>query len=227
LALPHAALGGHLDECSVADMRHLLQQLSQSARPKCRMPATRWIRRAAAKSCPRAACLVFTLRTSWRPALQNQKLLHGLLFRTGAETLLKSLAIGSILAPTSVSSACSTPGIGWNIIPMSIALWRPVDSLDHTAGSSPQRFFLPRTVLARVFRGQVRGELKQAFAQGQLRFLAARTAHSPRAFLLPCVPVPPGWFVYCKPPSEAPPPSPTIWVPIPIRVALSTIASGR
>ena len=80
-------------------------------------------------------------------------------------------------------------------------------SLDHTRWlSSSHRFFLPHAVLARVFRGKFVAALKQAFAEGQLRFhgplqlLASPQAFS--SFLRPLFRQ--DWVVYCKPPFGGP-----------------------
>jgi hypothetical protein len=150
--------------------------------------------------------LVFTLPHQLAPlALQNQKLLYGLLFRASAETLLE-VARSHLGAHLGFFSVLHT----WNQklqhhphVHCVVAAGGL--SLDHTRWlHSPQRFFLPRAVLAQVFRGKFVAALKRAFAHGQLRFpgplepLASPPAFS--SFLRPLFRQ--DWVVYCKPPFE-------------------------
>jgi hypothetical protein len=80
-------------------------------------------------------------------------------------------------------------------------------SLDHQRWIHPRyRFFLPRKVLSRVFRGKFVAALRQAFDDGQLGFygdlklLAEAKAFS--SFLRPLFRQ--DWVVYCKPPFGGP-----------------------
>ena len=71
---------------------------------------------------------------------------------------------------------------------------------------SPSRFFLPREVLRRVFRGKFVDALKQAFADGQLGFYGnLRLLANPKAFAAFLRPLfRHHWMVYCKPPFGSP-----------------------
>ena len=154
--------------------------------------------------------VVFTLPHRLAPlALQNKKLLYNLLFQTCAETLLEvardpkhlgaEIGFFSVLHTWNQKLAhhphlhCVVPAGGL--------------SPDHRRWIHPRyRFFLPRKVLARVFRGKFVAALKRAFANGQLGFhgdlklLAEAKAFS--SFLRPLFGR--NWVVYCKPPFGGP-----------------------
>ena len=71
---------------------------------------------------------------------------------------------------------------------------------------SRSRFFLPREVLRRVFRGKFVDALKQAFADGQLGFYGElKLLANPKAFASFLRPLfRHHWMVYCKPPFGSP-----------------------
>jgi hypothetical protein len=106
-------------------------------------------------------------------ALQNKKLIYGLLLRASAETLLEVARDPRHLgAEIGFFSVLHT----WN---QRLGLHPHVHcvipagglSLDHTHWvKSPNRFFLPLKVLSRVFRGKFVTGLKLAFQSGQLSF---------------------------------------------------------
>jgi hypothetical protein len=106
-------------------------------------------------------------------ALQNKKVIYGLLLRASAETLLEiardprhlgaEIGFFSVLHTWSQKPSlhphvhCVIPAGGLN--------------LDHTRWvHSQNRFFLPLKVLSRVFRGKFVAGLKQAFQNGRLNF---------------------------------------------------------
>ena len=88
-----AVLGGHLDECSRCGHRVISYNSCRDRHcPKCQANARhRWIEARRREILPTPyAHLVFTLPHRLAPlALQNKKLLYGLLFRASAETLLE------------------------------------------------------------------------------------------------------------------------------------------
>src|SRR5512132_1283374 len=183
-----AALGGHIDECSRCGKRVLSYNSCRNRHcPKCQANARhRWIQARRREILPtRYVHLVFTLPHQLAPlALQNQRLLYGLLFRASAETLLE-VARNHLGAHLGFFSVLHT----WNQklqhhphVHCVVAAGGL--SLDYTRWlHSPQRFFLPRAVLARVFRGKFVAALKRAFAQGQLRFPGPlEPLASPQAF---------------------------------------------
>ena len=151
---------------------------------------------------------VFTLPHQFGPlALQNQRVVYGLLFRATAETLLQIAAderhLGAAIGFHAVLHTwgqnllhhphvhCVVPGGGL--------------SLDKTRWvSSPQGFFLPVHVLGEVFRGKFLQMLAAAFAAGELAFhgklVEWQEAGSFQALLEATTRTP--WVVYVKPPFE-------------------------
>jgi hypothetical protein len=172
-----AALGGHLDQCTRCGHRAISYNSCRNRHcPKCQTAARdRWIAARQKELLPtRYVHVVFTLPQPLAPlALQNQKLLYGLLLRAGAETLLEVARnpryLGAEIGFFSVLHTWSQkltlhPHIHC-VIPAGGL------SLDHTCWvNSPNRFFLPLKVLSRVFRGKFVAGLKQAFQSGRLHF---------------------------------------------------------
>jgi hypothetical protein len=208
-----AALGGHLDECSRCGHRVISYNSCRNRHcPKCQANARRrWIQARRREILPtRYVHLVFTLPHQLVPlARQNPRLLYGLLFRTSAETLLEVARnpkhLGAHIGFFSVLHTWNQKLEHHPHVHCVVAAGGL--SLDHTRWlSSSHRFFLPRAVLARVFRGKFVAALKRAFAQGQLRFhgplqlLASPQAFS--SFLRPLFRQ--DWVVYCKPPFGGP-----------------------
>ena len=173
-----AALGGHLDQCTRCGHRATISYNSCRNRhcPKCQIAAReRWIAARRRELLPtRYVHVVFTLPAPLAPlVLQNKKFIYGLLLRASAETLLEvardprhlgaEIGFFSVLHTWSQKLSlhphvhCVVPAGGL--------------SLDHTHWiQSPSRFFLPRKVLSRVFRGKFVAGLKHAFQNGELRF---------------------------------------------------------
>jgi len=173
-----AALGGHIDECTGCGHRTTISYNSCRDRhcPKCQTAARdRWIEARRKELLPtRYAHVVFTLPRHLAPlVLQNKKVLYDLLFRTSAETLVEVARdpqhLGAEIGFFSVLHTwtqkleihphvhCVVPAGGL--------------SLDHTHWIRSQgRYFLPKPVLRKVFRGKFTDALKQAFHDGQLRF---------------------------------------------------------
>src|SRR6266581_3420584 len=172
-----AALGGHLDQCTRCGHRAISYNSCRNRHcPKCQTAAReRWIAARQKELLPtRYVHVVFTLPAQLAPlALQNKKLLYGLLLRASAETLLEvardprhlgaEIGFFSVLHTWSQRLTlhphvhCVIPAGGLN--------------LDHTHWvKSQNRFFLPLKVLSRVFRGKFVAGLKQAFQSGRLHF---------------------------------------------------------
>ena len=111
-----AAFGGHLDECIALRLPsgHLLQLLPQPALPEVSGQRARPLARSAAQELlpTRYVHVVFTLPHELAPlALQNKKSCTICCCRPAPQRCSKSLAIPSISARRSASSACCTPGI--------------------------------------------------------------------------------------------------------------------
>src|SRR5215468_1731094 len=209
-----AALGGHLDQCARCGHRATISYNSCRNRhcPKCQIAARdRWIAARQKELLPtRYVHVVFTLPAQLAPlAFQNKKLVYRLLLRSSAETLLEVARDPRHLgAEIGFFSVLHT----WN---QKLGLHPHVHcvipagglSLDHTHWiPSRSRFFLSIQVLRRVFRGKFVAGLKQAFQNGQLRFLGNLAALAqPKTFaawlrLL----FRKDWVVYAKPPFGGP-----------------------
>ena len=173
-----AALGGHVDQCTRCGHRATISYNSCRNRhcPKCQTAARdRWIAARQKELLPtRYVHVVFTLPAPLaRLALQNKKLIYGLLLRASAETLLEVARDPRHLgAEIGFFSVLHT----WN---QKLGLHPHVHcvipagglSLDHTHWiQSRSRFFLSIKVLRRVFRGKFVAGLKQAFQSGRLSF---------------------------------------------------------
>jgi hypothetical protein len=208
-----AALGGHLDQCTRCGHRAISYNSCRNRHcPKCQTAArNRWIAARQKELLPtRYVHVVFTLPASLASlALQNQKLVYGLLLRASAETLLEVAR-----DPRHLGAEIGFFGVlhTWN---QRLSLHPHVHcvipagglSLDHTHWvRSPNRFFLPLKVLSRVFRGKFVAGLQQAFHNGQLRFSGNLTPLAqPKnfaAWLRRFFPA--DWVVYAKPPFGGP-----------------------
>ncbi len=209
-----AALGGHLDECTRCGYRATISYNSCRNRhcPKCQTAAReRWIAARRRELLPtRYVHVVFTLPQRLAPlALQNKKVVFDLLFRTSAETLLEVARdprhLGAEIGFFSVLHTWSQK-LGLHphvhcVIPSGGL------SLDHTHWvPSRNRFFLPREVLRRVFRGKFVDALQQAFRDGQLCFQGGLTLLAqPKTFAAWLRPLfRKDWIVYLKPPFGGP-----------------------
>jgi hypothetical protein len=209
-----AALGGHIDECTRCGHRATISYNSCRNRhcPKCQTGAReRWIEARRSELLPSPYVhIVFTLPPQLAPlALQNKKVIYGLLLRASAETLLEVARNPRHLgAEIGFFSVLHT----WN---QKLQLHPHVHcvvpagglSLDHTRWiRSRPRFFLPIQVLRRLFRGKFVAGLKSAFQHGQLHFsgnLALLAQHKIfAAWLRPLFRK--DWIVYSKPPFGGP-----------------------
>src|SRR3989475_2179848 len=209
-----AALGGHIDECIRCGQRATISYNSCRNRhcPKCQTGAReRWIEARRSELLPSPYVhVVFTLPPQLAAlALQNKKLIYGLLLRASAETLLEVARNPSHLgAEIGFFSVLHT----WN---QRLQLHPHVHcvvpagglSLDHTHWiRSHPRFFLPIPVLRRVFRGKFVDGLKSAFQHQQLNFSGDLSLlDQPKIFAAWLRPLfRKDWIVYCKPPFGGP-----------------------
>ena len=209
-----AALGGHIDECTRCGHRATISYNSCRNRhcPKCQTRAREhWLEARRRELLPSPyAHVVFTLPQQLAPlALQNKKIIYDLLLRASAETLLEVARnprrLGAEIGFFSVLHTwnqklqihphvhCVVPAGGL--------------SLDHTRWiPSRPRFFLPRPVLRRVFRGKFVAGLKSAFQHQQLHFCGdLALLAQPKTFASWLRPLfRKNWVVYCKPPFGGP-----------------------
>jgi hypothetical protein len=154
--------------------------------------------------------VVFTLPRQLAPlALQNTKVLYGLLLRASAETLLEVARDPRHLgAEIGFFSVLHTWNQKLELHPH-VHCVVPAGGLspDHTLWvKSPYRFFLPIRVLSRVFRGKFVAGLQRAFRDGQLRFSGDLTPLArPKTFASWLRPLfRKDWVVYAKPPFGGP-----------------------
>jgi len=205
-----AALGGHLDECTRCGHRATISFNSCRNRhcPKCQTAAReQWIAARQKELLPTHYMhVVFTLPRRLAPlVLQNKKVIYDLLFRTSAETLLEvardprllgaELGFFSVLHTWS-QQLCIHPHVHCVI---------PAGGLspDHTHWiRSREKYFLPKAVLAEVFRGKFVDALKLAFQDGQLNFQAnLKLLAQPKIFAAWLRPLHrQDWVVYLKRP---------------------------
>jgi hypothetical protein len=171
-----AALGGHRDRCSRCGHTVAISYNSCRNRhcPKCLNNARKkWLSARHKELLPVPYVhLIFTIPHTLAPlVLHNKKLLYSLLFRASAETLLEIAAEPQRLgAEIGFFSVLHTWGQNLMHHPH-IHCVIPAGglSMDRKNWINPRyRFFLPRGVLADVFRGKFVDGLKRAFRQGEL-----------------------------------------------------------
>src|SRR5271166_1106774 len=209
-----AALGGHIDECSRCGHRAAISYNSCRNRhcPKCQIGAReRWVQARRRELLPSPYVhVVFTLPPQLASlALQNKKVIYGLLLRASAETLLEVARNPRHLgAEIGFFSVLHT----WN---QKIQLHPHVHcvvpagglSFDHTRWiRSRPHFFLPIPVLRRLFRGKFVAALKFAFQCGQLHLSGdLALLAQPKIFAAWLRPLfRKDWIVYSKPPFGGP-----------------------
>ena len=209
-----AALGGHRDRCTGCGHEIAISYNSCRNRhcPKCQTAArNRWVAQRQAEILPVGYFhVVFTLPHEFSAlALQNKKLIYGLLFRASAETLLEVAAnpkrLGAEIGFLSILHTW-----GQNL------LHHPhVHCVVPAGGISPDhqrwvptapKFLLPIPVLREVFRGKFLDGLVRLFRAGKLvltgGLIPLRNEPAFRAFLKPLGGKP--WVVYAKAPFRGP-----------------------
>ena len=208
-----AALGGHIDQCSDCGHRTISYNSCRNRHcPKCQTGAReRWLEARRRELLPSPYVhVVFTLPPQLAPlALQNKQVVYDLLLRASAETLLEGARNPRHLgAEIGFFSVLHT----WNQklqLHLHVHCVVPAGglSLDHTHWiPSRPRFFLPRPVLRRRFRGKFVAGLKSAFQHSQLRFCGELALLAqPKTFASWLRPLfRKNWVVYCKPPFGGP-----------------------
>jgi hypothetical protein len=172
-----AALGGHVEECDRCGHRQVAYNSCRNRHcPKCQATAAaEWMEARQAELLPvEYFHLVFTLPTTLNPiALQNPRVVYGLLFRASSETLQQVAAdpdrLGAEIGFLAILHTwgqnlqhhphvhCVVPGGGLSPDASRWIACRP-------------GFFLPVRVLSRVFRGKFLSLLRTAFDRGRLAF---------------------------------------------------------
>jgi Putative transposase/Transposase zinc-binding domain len=172
-----AVLGGHVERCTQCGHEQIAYNSCRNRHcPKCQAAARKeWTQKRAAELLPvEYFHVVFTLPEQLSPlALQNKRVIYGLLFQAASETLLKIAGdpkhLGAVIGFLAVLHTwgqtlqhhphlhCVVPGGGL--------------SPDHTQWIGCRKGFLvPVKVLSRLFRGKFVAYLKAANEQGRLVF---------------------------------------------------------
>jgi hypothetical protein len=208
-----AALGGHVEACDQCGHQRIAYNSCRNRHcPKCQgTAAAQWLDARAEELLPvEYFHVVFTLPESLGPiALQNPRVVYGILFRAATETLMQIAADPKHLgAEIGILAVLHT--WGQNL------LHHPhVHCVVPGGGLSPDGsrwiacrpgFFLPVRILSRVFRGKFLSMLRNAFDQGRLSFHGKLSELSD-----PCqfqrrlaASVRTDWVVYAKPPFGGP-----------------------
>ena len=208
-----AALGGHLDECTRCGHRAISFNSCRNRHcPKCQTAARdRWIAARQKELLPtRYLHVVFTLPGRLSPlVLQNKKIIYDLLFRSSAETLVEVARnpkrLGAEIGFFSV----------WHTWSQKLTAHPHVHCVVPAGGLSPDHtrwirsrdnYFLPKKVLAELFRGKFVDALKEAFQNGQLHFHGdLKLLAQPEIFAAWLRPLHrQDWVVYLKPPFGGP-----------------------
>jgi Putative transposase/Transposase zinc-binding domain len=208
-----ATLGGHVEECDRCGYRKISYCSCRNRHcPKCHGQArARWLAQRAAELLPvEYFHVVFTLPQLVAPlALQNQRLIYGILFRAAAETLLRIAAdprhLGARIGFLAVLHTwgqnlhhhphlhCVVPGGG-------------IASDQRHWISCRRQFLFPVKVLSRLFRAKFVAYLKAAFRKGELGFHGElKSLGEKRTFFEWLAEVrETEWVVYAKPPFGGP-----------------------
>jgi len=208
-----AALGGHVEACDRCGHQQVAYNSCRNRHcPKCQATAAAdWMESREAELLPvEYFHVVFTLPAALGPiALQNPRVVYGLLFKAAAETLQRIAAdpkhLGAEVGFLAVLHTwgqnlqhhphvhCVVPGGG---LSPDGSRWVPCKP----------GFFLPVRVLSRVFRGKFLSLLETAFDQGKLPFhgklIALADPTEFRRVLAASAKT--EWVVYAKPPFGGP-----------------------
>jgi len=204
-----AAMGGHADQCTGCGHRAISYNSCRNRHcPKCQGQARdRWLaaRRSELLATPYAH-VVFTLPHQLAPlALQNKKVIYGLLFRCSADTLIDIAAdpqhLGAEIGFFSVLHTWNQKLQHHPHVHCVVAAGGLSQDHNHWVHPRKDKFFLPVGVLSKVFRGKFIEAILQAHASGQLQFhgLLSGLAQPKlfRSFIRQLYI--PRWVVYCKP----------------------------
>ncbi len=210
-------LGGHLLQCNRCGRERISYNSCRNRHcPKCQaMARAEWVDARAAELLPVPYFhVVFTLPHAIGPvALQNKRIIYGILFKAASETLKEVAADPKHLgAEIGILAVLHTWGSNLMHHPhLHCVLTGGGIALDgsrwvHCKRSRRKKpFFAPVRVLSRIFRGKFIDLLKRAFRKGDLKFHGQLAGLSkPNAFEnLLNVLVRKDWVVYAKRPSGA------------------------
>ncbi len=208
-----AVLGGHLEECDQCGHQRIAYNSCRNRHcPKCQAAVrAQWLDERASELLPVPYFhVVFTLPAALGPvALQNQRLVYGLLFQAAAQSMLQLARDPQHLgADIGFVAVLHTWGQNLHLHPH-------VHCVVPGGGISPDGehwiacrpgFFLPVRALGRLFRGKFLALLERAFGQGQLGFYGQQQdLADPKEFrglMASCWQT--EWVVYAKRPMGGP-----------------------
>lgn len=208
-----AVLGGHVDRCDRCDYERISYNSCRDRHcPKCQAAdRAKWLESRAADLLPvEYFHVVFTVpKEIAQIALQNKRIMYGILMRASAETLQRIAAdprhLGARIGFLSIlhtwgqnlmhhpHAHCVVPGAGVSLDGGKWVSCRP-------------GFFLPVRVLSKLFRGKFLDMTRRAFTKGRLSFQGelarlndeeAFAAHLQLAYTT-------SWVVYAKKPFGGP-----------------------
>jgi hypothetical protein len=207
------ALGGHIDRCDQCDYERVSYNSCRNRHcPKCQAAArAMWLEAREADLLPvEYYHVVFTVPPAIAEvALQNKKVMYGILMRASAETLLQIAADPKHLgARIGVLSVLHTWGQNVMHHPHvhCVVAGGGISPEGNRWVSCPPGFFLPVKVLSKVFRGKFLEQTRRAFARGELSFQGPLAClEDPDAFASRLkATYATDWVVYAKPPFGGP-----------------------
>jgi hypothetical protein len=213
-----AQLGGHLQKCGDCGHQRIQYNSCRNRHcPKCQaMARAAWLEKRESELLPVPYFhVVFTLPHELGPlALQNKRLVYGLLFRAAAQTLLE---IGANPKHLGAKIGCLMVLHTWgqnlmhhpHVHAIVTGGGLSVDGSRWIHGKQSKRrkpFFAPGKVLSRVFRGKFIDSLKQAFRSGKLGFFGRLKSLGDEAVFEQLLnkSVRHDWVVYAKRPFSSP-----------------------
>lgn len=205
-----AVMGGHVGACDACGHRAISYNSCRNRHcPKCQALArAKWLEQRAAELLPIAYFhIVFTLPAEIAAvALQNKRLLYGMLFEAASRTLMEVAANPRHLGAKEIGLLAVLHTWGQNLMHhphLHCVVSGGGLSADGTQWiASRPYYFLPVRVLSRVFRNKFRALLQKAFERGELTFCGElESLADPQAFgrFLKAATVR-EWVVYAKRP---------------------------
>jgi Putative transposase/Transposase zinc-binding domain len=209
-----AVLGGHVHACDHCDHQVISYNSCRNRHcPKCQARArAEWLERRQAELLPIAYFhLVFTLPAELAAlALQNKRLMYGMLFEAARQTIAQVAANPRHLGAEDVGVLAVLHTWGQNLLHhphLHCVVSGGGLSPDGTCWiASRSYYFLPVRVLSRVFRNKYCQLLRQAYEVGALEFYGAvAPLAEPSAFgRWLAAAAAREWIVYAKPPFREP-----------------------
>lgn len=173
-----AVMGGHVGACDECGHREISYNSCRNRHcPKCQALArAHWLEQRAAELLPISYFhVVFTLPAEIAAlALQNKRLLYGMLFEAASQTLRKVAANPRHLGADEIGLLAVLHTWGQNLMHHPhlhcVVSGGGLAQDESRWIASRKHYFLPVRVLSRVFRNKFRALLQRAFQHGELEF---------------------------------------------------------